>query len=72
MTSPEFSTNEQIIQAAKRRLSQGPWDYLVGGSESETTMRRNRLAFDKVAFRPRVLVNVSSELSHATIFRGNI
>ena len=67
MTSPEFFTNEQIIQAAKRRLSQGPWDYLVGGSESETTMRRNRLAFDKVAFRPRILVNVSDVNTSTTL-----
>ena len=67
MTSPEFSTNEQIIQAAKRRLSQGPWDYLVGGSESETTMRRNRMAFDKVAFRPRILVNVSDVNTSTTL-----
>src|SRR5205807_10557439 len=33
--------------------------YLVGGSESETTLRRNRLAFDKIAFRPRIQVDVS-------------
>ncbi len=32
----------------------------VGGSESETTLRRNRHAFDKVAFRPRVLGDVSN------------
>ena len=55
----DFVTNEEIIQAARRNLDQGPWDYLVGGSESETTMRRNRLAFDRLAFRPRVLVDVS-------------
>ena len=54
-----YQTNEQIIQRARQNLAQGPWDYLVGGSESETTMRRNRLAFDKIAFRPRVLVDVS-------------
>ena len=58
--SPEFVSNEEIVQEARRSLSQGPWDYLVGASESETTMRRNRLAFDRVAFRPRVLVDVST------------
>ena len=58
--SSDFVTNEEIVQEARRRLSQGPWDYLVGASESETTMRRNRLAFDTVAFRPRVFVDVSS------------
>ena len=54
-----YQTNEQIIQKARQNLPQGPWDFLVGGSESETTMRRNRLAFDQIAFRPRVLVDVS-------------
>ena len=67
--SSNFVTNEEIVQAARRRLAQGPWDYLVGASESETTMRRNRLAFDRVAFRPRVLVDVS-EVDPSTTFLG--
>ncbi|HAE32243.1 MAG: alpha-hydroxy-acid oxidizing protein [SAR202 cluster bacterium] len=61
MLAEDFSTyltNEQIIQRARKNLAQGPWDYLAGASESETTQRRNRLAFDKLAFRPRVLVDV--------------
>ena len=56
----DFVSNEEIVQEARRRLAQGPWDYLVGASESETTMRRNRLAFDRIAFRPRVLVDVAN------------
>jgi glycolate oxidase len=56
----DFVSNEELIREARRRLPQGAWDYLVGGSESETTLRRNRLAFDKVAFRPRVLVDVTN------------
>ena len=51
----DVATNEEIIQLARNNLDQGPWDYLVGGAESETTMRRNRLAFDKLAFRPRAV-----------------
>lgn len=66
--SPEFVSNEEIVQEARRRLAQGPWDYLVGASESETTMRRNRLAFDRVAFRPRVLVDVASVDPSTTFF----
>ena len=66
----DFVTNEEIIQAARRNLSQGLWDYLVGGSESETTMRRNRLAFDRLAFRPRVLVDVSGT-DASTTFLGH-
>jgi len=52
-------SNEELIREARRRVNQGAWDYLVGGSESETTLRRNRRAFDKIAFRPRVLVDVT-------------
>jgi isopentenyl diphosphate isomerase/L-lactate dehydrogenase-like FMN-dependent dehydrogenase len=55
-----YVSNEELIQEARRRLPQGVWDYLVGGSESETTLRRNRSAFDRVAFRPRILVDVST------------
>ncbi|MGE3270820.1 MAG: alpha-hydroxy acid oxidase [Chloroflexota bacterium] len=62
-------SNEEIVLEARRRLNQGAWDYLVGGSESETTMRRNRLAFDRVAFRPRILVDVS-ETDPSTTFLG--
>ena len=40
----QFVTNEEIIQRARQNLADGPWNYLVGATESETTMRRNRLA----------------------------
>src|SRR5207237_9415733 len=54
-----FKTLQGIVRAAKNRLPAGEWDYLVGGTETETTLRRNRLALDSIAFRPRVLRNVS-------------
>jgi isopentenyl diphosphate isomerase/L-lactate dehydrogenase-like FMN-dependent dehydrogenase len=66
----DFVSNEELIREARRRLPQGAWDYLVGGSESETTLRRNRLAFDKVAFRPRILVDVSN-IDTSTTFLGH-
>ena len=67
--SLNFVSNEEILQEARKRLDQGAWDYLVGGSESETTLRRNRLAFDRIAFRPRILVDVS-EIDPSTTFMG--
>ena len=54
-----FATLHEIAEQARRRLPDGIWDYLVGGAESETTMRRNRQALDAIAFRPRVLRDVS-------------
>src|SRR5260370_19247249 len=53
---------------ARRNLADGPWDYLVGGTETETTVKRNRLAIDTVAFRPCVLRDVSKVDSSSTFF----
>lgn len=53
-----FLTLQEIVAAARRNLAPGPWGYLVGGTETETTVRRNRHALDSIAFRPRVLRDV--------------
>src|SRR5213593_1520880 len=55
----KFQTLHEIVRAARLNLAPGPWDYLAGGAETETTLRRNRQALDSLAFRPRVLRNVS-------------
>ncbi len=57
--SPEFQTLHEIVKKARQNLDQNDWDYIVGGTESETTLRRNRMALDALAFRPRVLRDVS-------------
>ena len=54
-----LATLHEIVEQARGRLPDGVWNYLVGGAESETTMRRNRQALDSIAFRPRVLRDVS-------------
>ncbi len=59
-TSGEFLTLHEFVKAAKIKLSANIWDYLVGGAETETTVKRNRHALDSLAFRPRVLRDVSS------------
>ncbi len=56
----KFQTLQEIVKAARQNLAPGPWDYLVGGAETETTVKRNRQALDSVAFRPRVLRDVSA------------
>ncbi|HEU5322537.1 MAG TPA: alpha-hydroxy-acid oxidizing protein, partial [Methylomirabilota bacterium] len=65
-----FPTLHEIVRAARARLAPGPWDYLTGGTETETTLRRNRLALDSLAFRPRVLRDVSRlDARHAFLGR---
>ena len=63
-----FQTLSEIVKAAKQNLAPGPWDYLIGGAETETTLRRNRQALDAIAFRPRVLRNVAKVESASTFF----
>jgi isopentenyl diphosphate isomerase/L-lactate dehydrogenase-like FMN-dependent dehydrogenase len=62
----QFQTLHEIARAARRNLADGPWDYMMGGTETETTLRRNRAAIDAVAFRPRVLRDTSKVDSTST------
>ena len=55
----EFQNLHEFVRKARARLNQNAWDYIVGAAETETTMRRNRMALDEIAFRPRVLRNVA-------------
>jgi len=63
-----FQTLHEIVKAARIKLNRDVWDYLVGGSETETTLARNRLALDSLAFRPRVLRDVSQIDTSASLF----
>jgi isopentenyl diphosphate isomerase/L-lactate dehydrogenase-like FMN-dependent dehydrogenase len=56
----DFMTLHEIVAKARQNVGQNDWDYIVGGAESETTLRRNRMALDQIAFRPRVLRDVSA------------
>jgi glycolate oxidase len=55
----EFLTLHEFVAAARLKLDANGWDYLVGGAETETTLRRNRHALDTIALRPRVLRDAS-------------
>ena len=58
-STSDFLTLHEIVAKARANLDQNCWDYIVGGTETETTLRRNRMALDSIAFRPRVLRDVS-------------
>jgi glycolate oxidase len=64
----DFLNLHEIIAKARQNLGQNEWDYIVGGVESETTLRRNRMALDSVALRPRVLRDVSKVDASVTHF----
>src|ERR1700750_620290 len=58
-STEEFQNLHEFVRKARANLNQNAWDYIVGAAETETTMRRNRMALDEIAFRPRVLNDVA-------------
>ena len=62
----------EFVKVAKTRLDANLWDYVTGATETETTMRRNRMGIDSIALRPRVLRDVSSIDSTSTLFGKKI
>jgi len=63
----QYAVLHEFVGPARRNLSQGSWDYLIGGAETETTLARNRMALDSLAFRPRVLRNVEKVSTRAKV-----
>jgi glycolate oxidase len=64
----EFLTLHEFVAAARQKLDANGWDYIIGGTETETTVARNRQALDAIALRPRVLRDVSAVDCTATLF----
>ena len=63
----EFRNLHDLVTAARLRLGPGEWDYLAGGAETETSLRRNRMGLESLAFRPRVLNDVSTLKTERTL-----
>jgi isopentenyl diphosphate isomerase/L-lactate dehydrogenase-like FMN-dependent dehydrogenase len=68
MAAQQFENLHELVAKARANLNQNTWDYVVGGTETETTLRRNRMALDEIAFRPRVLRNVSRVDTSVEVF----
>jgi isopentenyl diphosphate isomerase/L-lactate dehydrogenase-like FMN-dependent dehydrogenase len=63
-----FQNLHEFIKAARTNLNRNAWDYLIGASETETTVARNRMALDSLGFRPRVLCDVTEVDTSASLF----
>ncbi|MGE0315172.1 MAG: alpha-hydroxy acid oxidase [Lautropia sp.] len=63
-----FVALQEFVAVARESLDRRGWDYLQGGTETETAVRRNRHAIDSLALRPRVLRDVSVVDSTAEVF----
>jgi 4-hydroxymandelate oxidase len=58
---------EEFETAARSLLPHDVWDYLQGGSGTESTLDANLTAFKQITVRPRVLVDVSARDLRTTL-----
>ena len=49
----------EFEEVARKRLPETLYDHIAGGAGAERTLRRNREFFERITFRPRMLVDVS-------------
>ena len=64
-----FTNLFELEALAREELSADVFDYIAGGAEDEVTMRRNRVDFERIALRPRYMVDVS-KIDTATTVLG--
>jgi 4-hydroxymandelate oxidase len=57
----------ELEALAEPLLPRMAFDYYAGGAEDELTLRENRAAFERIALRPRMLVDVSAIDTSATV-----
>jgi len=69
---PPFLNLAEIEVAAKERLTTLAYEYYVGGANDEVTVRENRSAFERLALRYHVLVDVSRRSTKTTVLGAPI
>ena len=55
----KFQVLHEFAKQARLNLDKNIFDYVFGGAETETTVKRNRMAIETHALRPRVMRDVS-------------
>jgi isopentenyl diphosphate isomerase/L-lactate dehydrogenase-like FMN-dependent dehydrogenase len=60
---------DDLRRLARRRLPRAVYDFVEGGAGDELTVARNRAAFERLLFEPRVLVDVSKR-EQSTVVLG--
>ena len=59
---------EELREVARRNVPAFAFEYVEGGAEDESTLRRNREAFDGWRFRPQTLVDTSERHLRTELF----
>jgi isopentenyl diphosphate isomerase/L-lactate dehydrogenase-like FMN-dependent dehydrogenase len=56
----------------RARVPRQAYDFVAGGVDNEWSLRHNREAFDRITFRPRMLVNASEMDLSTTLFGDRV
>ena len=64
----QFSALQEFVAQAQATLPTNSWNYLIGGTETETAVRRNRHAIESIGLMPRVLNDVSDVSARCELF----
>jgi L-lactate dehydrogenase (cytochrome) len=59
---------DDFEDAARRYIPRPIFGYVMGGAETNASLRGNRAVWDELAFVPRVLVDVSARVQKTTLF----
>jgi 4-hydroxymandelate oxidase len=70
--SEHFVNVDDYAEAARERLEPGAYGYVAGGAGDERTLRGNTAAFERWELRPRVLVDVGSVSTAATVLGSEV
>ena len=68
-TLARADTIEDLRRLARRRLPRAIFDFVEGGAGDELTVARNRAAFERLLFEPRILVDVAKR-EQSTVVLG--
>jgi (S)-mandelate dehydrogenase len=59
---------EDLRAIAKRRLPKGLFEFMDRGNDDEIAVRDNRLAFEQIKLKPKVLVDISKRTQEIDLF----
>jgi glycolate oxidase len=68
----KFVTLHDIVKRGRQNLDRNHWDYLIGGADSESALKRNRYGLDSWVYRPRILNDVSDVQMSATLLGSRL
>lgn len=59
MPSTEIVNVSEYEELARQKLPKMVYDYYASGAEDQWTLKENRSAFERIRFRPRILIDVT-------------